>query len=260
MLARDAECLAEPARPAAEEPWVVEPAPLAHRVETVRRLERAHEHRVRDALVLADEVQAPVDPVRAVDVRVAGRAEHRGVPLGTAAEAVARRVLVVVGLDLDDPPADPVDEQRHADQRGRDLVDAAGEEASAWSARVVADEGGDGKGDHEGTDDAGEAAGDDREAHARQRRDEARPRRCRAPASPRPARTRCRRRGRGAGPASPSRGSSPRRTALTLSAAPAAASRSRASQSVSAKPKSRDRHAPQRGRDRHDQALPAHVR
>jgi hypothetical protein len=40
---------------------------------------------------------------------------------------VARRVLVVVGLDLDDPPANAVDEQRHADQCWRDLVDAAGE-------------------------------------------------------------------------------------------------------------------------------------
>ena len=46
-----------------------------------------------DALFLADEVEAPVDPVRAVDVGVAGRAEHRRVPLGAAAVAVARRVL-----------------------------------------------------------------------------------------------------------------------------------------------------------------------
>src|SRR3954464_15103534 len=41
--------------------------------------------------------------------------------------------------------------------------------ASAGSARVVVDEGGDGKGDHDGTDDAKQPAGDDREANARER-------------------------------------------------------------------------------------------
>src|ERR687888_1193691 len=41
------------------------------------------------------------------------------------------------------------------------------------SARVVADEGGDGKGDQEGTADAGEAARDDREADAGERGDDA---------------------------------------------------------------------------------------
>src|SRR5919206_48683 len=45
--------------------------------------------------------------------------------------------------------------------------------SSAGSARVVAGEGGDGKGDQDRTHDAREAAGDDREAEARQRRDEA---------------------------------------------------------------------------------------
>ena len=39
-----------------------------------------------------------------------------------------RRVGVVIGLDLDDPAADAVDQQRRADQFGRDLMDAAGEE------------------------------------------------------------------------------------------------------------------------------------
>jgi hypothetical protein len=48
---------------------------------------------------------------------------------------VARRILVVVRLDLDDPPADAVDEQRHPDQLGRDLVDAAGEELTPDGAR-----------------------------------------------------------------------------------------------------------------------------
>jgi hypothetical protein len=41
---------------------------------------------------------------------------------------VRRRILRVVGLDLDDAPADAVDEECRADQLRRDLVDAAGEE------------------------------------------------------------------------------------------------------------------------------------
>ena len=49
--ARDAERLAEPARAGAEEALVLEPAARAHRVEPVRRLERAHEDRRGDALL-----------------------------------------------------------------------------------------------------------------------------------------------------------------------------------------------------------------
>ena len=69
-----------------------------------------------------------MDPVRPVDVRVARRAEHRGVALRPPSVAVARRVLLVVGLDLDDPTADAVDQQGCGDQRERDLVHAPGEE------------------------------------------------------------------------------------------------------------------------------------
>ena len=72
-----------------------------------------------------------MDAVRAVDVRVAGRAEHRGVPCGRPAVAVRGGILVVVGLDLDDLAADSVDEQRRADELGRDVVHAAGEERAA---------------------------------------------------------------------------------------------------------------------------------
>ena len=106
------------------------PAPRAHDVELARRLERSDQNRLGAAGLVADEVQAPVDAVRAVDVRVARCAEHDRVPGRLPAEAVARGILLVVGLDLDDPPADAVDEQRDADQVGRDLVDGAGEESA----------------------------------------------------------------------------------------------------------------------------------
>jgi hypothetical protein len=135
VLACDAERLAEPTGPGAEEQRRVEPAAHAHPLETVRWLERPHEHRARHTLLLADEVETPVDAVRAVDVRTAGRAEHRCVAGGAAAKAVARWILLVVGLDLDDPAPRAVDEQYRADQVGRHLVDAAGEELSREHAR-----------------------------------------------------------------------------------------------------------------------------
>jgi hypothetical protein len=40
------------------------------------------------------------------------------------------RIGVVVGLDLDDDAADTLNQQRRADQIGRDLMYAAGEERS----------------------------------------------------------------------------------------------------------------------------------
>ena len=95
------------------------------------RLQRADEDRVGDAFGLADEVDAPVDAVRAVDVRVAGRAEHRGVPHGQAAVAVCGRVLVLVGLELDNLPADAVDEEDRADQLFCDFVHGPGEESAS---------------------------------------------------------------------------------------------------------------------------------
>ena len=116
-----------------------------------------------------------MDAVRAVDVRVAGRAEHRRVARGLSAVAVRGGILVVVGLDLDDAPADAVDEQRRADELGRDLVHAAREEALrsftlAASLRVVAEKRGHGGDEEPAAGDAGQdPAGDDREAEARQR-------------------------------------------------------------------------------------------
>ena len=130
VLAGDPERLTEAARPRAQEPGVVEPAPRAHRVETLGRLEGANQDRARHSLRLADEVEAPVDAVGAVDVRVAGRAEHRSVAGGPTPVAVRRRVLVVVGLDLDDRPAHAVDEERRSHELGRHLVHRAFEEAS----------------------------------------------------------------------------------------------------------------------------------
>ena len=72
-----------------------------------------------------------MDAVRAVDVGVPGRSEHRGVPRRLPAVAVAAGIVGVVRLDLDDHAADAVDEQRGADELGRDLVHRAREERRA---------------------------------------------------------------------------------------------------------------------------------
>src|ERR1700757_3041545 len=106
VLAGHGKRLAESAGPAAEESLRVNPATLAHLLEAARRLQRPDQDCAGHSFALADQVQAPVDSVRPVDVGVAGGAEHRGVALRSAAVAVARRVLLVVGLHLDDPAAD----------------------------------------------------------------------------------------------------------------------------------------------------------
>src|SRR4029077_8192796 len=80
---------------------------------------------------LAGEVQAPLDAVGAVDVRVPRRAEHRLVALRAAAVAVRSRILVIVGLDLDDHAADAVDVELRADELRRHLVNASLEPQSA---------------------------------------------------------------------------------------------------------------------------------
>src|SRR6266540_3449584 len=137
MLPRDRERLAELARAGAKRACVLDTATPALPVDTGRRFQRSDQCRLRNTLLAADEVEAPVDAVRAVNVRVARRPEHCLVARRAAAVAVAGGVLLVVGLDLDDAPADAVDEQRDTDQVRGDLVDAPCEEATAqhWSVR-----------------------------------------------------------------------------------------------------------------------------
>ena len=134
VLTGHTERLAEAARTCAEQARVVDAATCPHQIEAGERLERADEHRVRDSLRLADEVEAPVHAVGAVDVRATRRAEHRRVAIGAAAVAVRGRIFVVIRLDLDDPPADAVDVQLGTDQLRRHVVDAPVEERALQSA------------------------------------------------------------------------------------------------------------------------------
>ena len=127
----DAERLAQPSGSGTQQPLFAQAAPPPHRREAFGRLQRADEHRGRAAFAFADEVDAPVDAVGAVDVGEARRAEHHGVARRHPAIAVRGRLGVVIGLELDDDAAHAVEQQRRANQFGRDLVHAAGKELPA---------------------------------------------------------------------------------------------------------------------------------
>ncbi len=130
MRVRDGERLTEAARTGAEQPHRVETASVSHLGETVGRLERANQDGAGAPFLLANDVEAPVDPVRPIDVRLPRRAEHARIPSRPPpGEAVARRILLVVSLGLHDHAADAVHEQRRPDELGCDFVDAPREEA-----------------------------------------------------------------------------------------------------------------------------------
>ena len=67
---------------------------------------------MRKAGVADDDIHAPVDPVRAVDVEGAGCPEHRCIPVGTSSVCMAGGVVAAcIGLDLGqrdlgDPPVE----------------------------------------------------------------------------------------------------------------------------------------------------------
>ena len=132
-----AERLGDTAWACTEQTRVIAAAARAHLFESLCRLERTHEHRRRSTLPAADKVETPVNPVRSVHVGSPRRTEQGFRSLGRAAEPMARRLVLVVRFDLDDPAADPVDEQGHADQVGCDLIGRSGEEARREVAASV---------------------------------------------------------------------------------------------------------------------------
>src|SRR5579862_5822998 len=133
LVVGDPQRLADPAGPGAEQPHVDDATPAAHDREPLSRLDGPDQHRAGRALWLADEVHAPVDAVGAVDIDVAGRAEHHRIAGRGAAKTVRCGIGLVVGLDLDDAAADAVNQQRHPDQVGRYLMHAASEKGAGQS-------------------------------------------------------------------------------------------------------------------------------
>ena len=89
------------------------------------------------ALRFAGDVGAEVHAVGEVHVQVPGRSEEHGVSRRLAAVPVAARVVLAIGLGLDDATADPPKEKRAADEVARDLEGGAGEVA-LWKGRLRA--------------------------------------------------------------------------------------------------------------------------
>src|SRR5712691_3530494 len=127
----DAERLAQPPRTRAQQPLVGRTAAPAHGGKPERRRECADQDGAGDAFRLADEIEAPVDAVGAVDIGVTGRTEHHRVARGAAVEGMRRGVALVIGLDLDDDAVGTSERERRADELGRYRMNAAGEEFSA---------------------------------------------------------------------------------------------------------------------------------
>src|SRR5687768_3134911 len=107
----------------------------SHHLDTGRRLERAEEDGRADAVFRADDVRAPVDAIRAVDVESSGGPEHRRVAACPASERVARGIVRLVRLRLDDDSADAVDEERPPDEVARNVARAALEERVRWDQK-----------------------------------------------------------------------------------------------------------------------------
>src|SRR5215213_4691145 len=121
----DAERLAELAGPGTQRALLLQAAAAAHRRQTVGRLQRADQHGAGRACRLADEIQAPVDAVGAVDIGKTRRAEHHEDARRGTAKRVRGRVQMVIGLALGDAAADAVDQKRRPDQVGGYLMYAA---------------------------------------------------------------------------------------------------------------------------------------
>ena len=70
-----------------------------------------------------------MNAIGAIDIRVAGRAKHDRVARRLAVKTVRRRLGVVVGFELDDAAADPVDQHGRPDESGATSMDASAEKA-----------------------------------------------------------------------------------------------------------------------------------
>src|SRR5437667_11810452 len=91
-------------------------AAAAHRANAVGWLKRTDQHGTGRAFLLADEIHAPMDAVGTLDVSEAWGAEHHPVARCRAAERMRGRIVVMIGVDLDDDAADDIEQQRRADQ------------------------------------------------------------------------------------------------------------------------------------------------
>src|SRR5262249_46737581 len=91
---RNTERLAQPSGPPAQQALLLQTTALLHARDAGGRFERADQHCVRDAPAFAYEIEAPVNAVGAVHIRVPWRPEHAGVARSASVKAVGRGIFV----------------------------------------------------------------------------------------------------------------------------------------------------------------------
>ncbi len=108
--------LTEPTRTAAEIAVWHLTSPFTHEVEAVLRFQGTDQHGA-PWCHAAHQVQAPVQSIGPIHVDSAGWSEHGGIASRWTVEGVRGGIVAVIGLGLNNAPADAVDEELHADQR-----------------------------------------------------------------------------------------------------------------------------------------------
>src|SRR5215212_721300 len=121
MPLADSKRLTKPTRPRTELSDIVEPAPGPHHLKTRCRLNGPDQDCAAGLRMATDDVEAPMDPVRAIDIRVPSRTKHCGVAGRPPTEAVRGWVFTIIGLRLDDHAPDAVDQYRRANEIARHL-------------------------------------------------------------------------------------------------------------------------------------------
>ena len=105
MCIRD-RCLTNPSGTCAQEANIRHVPPLFHRVDTNGGFNSADQNGGAVVFFSADEIEAPVNAVRAVNVYRFRRPEHDRVAFGRATKTVGGRIGLVVGFRFDDDTPD----------------------------------------------------------------------------------------------------------------------------------------------------------
>jgi hypothetical protein len=104
---------------------IVDTPPDIHELDAGGRLKRSDQNGTTGR---TDEIQAAMHAVRAVDVGMTCRTEHSCVPGRGPTKAVGGRIVTGIGLGLDDPATDSVDQQDGSNQLAGDRYRIAREE------------------------------------------------------------------------------------------------------------------------------------
>jgi hypothetical protein len=98
-----------------------------HVLDSMSRLQSTYEHCAAHFWGIRDDIEAVVETVNQVHVRVSGGEEHALIPFGPSTEAMRGRVLRTIGFRFNDPAAgkDPVNSgKKKAPEQGLGRPDA----------------------------------------------------------------------------------------------------------------------------------------